>query len=171
MKTIDELLELSPEGDKQYYGAEVANLCDEDKQQLQELANYLHKAGAKSPISWAFGEVTEGRPQLTRFLLLRNLYEIIKDQNGIIAEAAVFDEDIEKKMAVVNEILGDGYMQNLLYAYGKAIMSGVIGLLDGGNYNHKNDNLSWMLTETDAESELTGRTLNNLHEDFLDFED
>ena len=170
MKSLNELLENLSVGDKKFYCCEIANWNNDQKTQLEELANLFLSVGAKNPISWAYSEITEDVPQLGRFLLLKHMHGIIKDTNGIIVEASEFDDDIQNKMNLISEVLGEELLNKMLYAYGKAILSGVISFIDEGNYSAKTDGISWHLCETTAKGESTGRVIQGLHEDFYDFE-
>lgn len=171
MRKLNELLEEMPTADKKFYCREISNWDDDKKQHLEKLCNIFIKAGAKNPVSWAYSEVTEGISQIGRYLMLKNLFAVIKDPNCVIVDAAEYDPDIQSKINVVTEVLGEEFLNKMLYAYGKAIISGVISILDEGNYCIDNDCVNWCLSETDAHGKLTGRLIQGLHEDFYDFDE
>ena len=171
MKTLKELMALLPISGAKYYCSEIARLNDYDKNRLILLSNKLLNAGCNNPLPWAFGEITENVPQYSRFVILKSFYDIINNPDGILIDAELFDDNIRKKIDRIKNVLGEADTYKMLQAYARAVISGVVNMLDEGNCTAEIDKVSWELYEIDGNGIRTGRTIKNLHEDFFDFEE
>ena len=136
---------------------------------LLGLVERLIAAGATHPMQWAFSEVSENKPQFARFLILKKLTDIASDTATNIALAMDADDEVEDDFSELLATVGEAKLNKFIKAYGQGLISNVIGLLDEGNTYTERDGTSWMLMETESSGKLTGRIIEGLHEDFLEF--
>lgn len=169
MEEINRLISVSK--DSKYYSHKIKELTEKELKEFTELALRLEEAGAINPLNWAFSEVKEGIPQFARFLVLKNLFNIIESPKENISLAGDFDEEIETKYLNIEKLIGEEKLSDFLNTFSKAIISNVISLLDEGNLTSEKDKISWALVKTDEDDNLTEQIISGLHEDFIDFED
>ncbi|MFH6992579.1 hypothetical protein [Flavobacterium sp. FlaQc-48] len=169
MEEINRLISVSK--DSKYYSHKIKEFNEKELKEFETLALRLEKAGAANPLSWAFSEVKEGIPQFGRFLVLKNLFDIIESPKENISLAEDFDEEIETKYLDIEKVVGEEKLSDFLKTFSKAIISNVVSLLDEGNFNSDRDKISWALVKTDENNNLTEQVISGLHEDFIDFED
>lgn len=155
---------------KEYYKEEFNKFTDEQKASLEHLIIKLKKAKSKNPLPWAFSQVKEGIPQFARFLILKNLSLLIQEPEQSINMAADFDQEMEAKFSEMKNVFGEEKTIDFLKTFSKGFVWNVIDFLEEGNSNHEEDGVNWALLELDQHNELTGKTIQGLHEDFLEFE-
>lgn len=158
-------------GDKKYKEPMKSTFTDLQKEEYENRVIRLCNAGVKNPSTWAFSKVTEGIPQFARFLILRSLFNIAKSADDNIAMATDFDDEVEEKYNTLKDIVGEEELLSFLTSYSKGIIYNVVGLLDEGTQEAERDKVSWILMKIDENFESTGRMIQGLHEDFLEFED
>ncbi len=167
MKKIEEFINSSD--DSKYYNFIYDKLSETQKEELLKLVLKLDNAGAKKPLSWAFSEIEEGIPQLSRFIFLKHIFAIIDDLDGNISLADDIDEFYETDIYAVSEkiekYLGKNEFHNFLKSYTKGVMWQVLNLIDEGNYNEDGYPM-WLLKEDNSEKNIGG-----LHESFDEFEE
>ena len=140
--------------------------------QIAELTKRLKRAGAKDAKQWASSEVREGIPQFARFLLLKQLTLAAHD----VSENLALAEDVAPKFseahAAACKALGAEQVDALLRDYGKGLVQQFIDLIDFGNEDSEEDEISWALVQTDGDGQVCEplRIIEGLHEDLLDFE-
>jgi len=133
-----------------------------------ELVQKLVRAGATEPKAWAQSEVKENIPQFARFLVLKNLFKIALDVESSLLCANDFS-DISSQWEEIKGKVGEDTFMDFLQNYSLGLISQVIDVLDSGNPEEAEDGVSWMLAEANGDGELTGRFIEGLHEDALDF--
>ena len=133
-----------------------------------ELVQKLVRAGATEPKAWAQSEVKENIPQFARFLVLKNLFKIALDVESSLLCANDFS-DISSQWEEIKGKVGEDTFMDFLQNYSLGLISQVIDVLDSGNPELEEDGVGWILAEANGDGELTGRFIEGLHEDALDF--
>jgi hypothetical protein len=131
---------------------------------MDDLTRRMAELGAPDPSAWAQSELRENIAQQARFLFLRaiwrdliNSYEREEAIRGIPAGARLLDSG-----ASVADL------GKLLRAVAYETAFGVVEHVDDGHDPEAPDDTpGWVLSETDADSNLTGRVVGGLHEDLL----
>ena len=149
-----------------FYEQQISKLSDPQRVALLGLVERLAVAGATHPLAWAFSEVSENKPQFARFLVLKKLTEVTADTATNIALAMDADEEVVSELLAT---VGEAKLNKFIKAYSQGIISHVISVLDEGNPQAERDGISWNLMETEPTGKLTGRLIEGLHEDFLEF--
>ncbi|OWT77016.1 MULTISPECIES: hypothetical protein [unclassified Achromobacter] len=133
------------------------------------LAAAMEAAGCTDPKSWVDSELSEDIPQFARFLLLQEVHRAADAVEVTVSEALFDRPDLEVTLKTLRSIVAPDALNELLLAYGKALGNTFVMALDHGPQD--DDVPRWQLMETDAEGKPTGRLVQGLHEDYLDFED
>jgi len=159
----------------------LAALTNSKRRKALELLGKFHALGADDPEGWVRSEISEGIAQFARYLMLRAIWP---DQIDI--RARVPEEWIDRATSAADKT--DGYFADAGRALSRALAAGVsredlgaiarmvayetaFGVLDRIDEGHEpaagDDAPGWVLMETDPEGNLTGRTVDGLHEDVL----
>ncbi len=141
--------------------------------QIAALKKRLKRAGAADAKQWAVSEVDEGIPQFARFLLLKHLTMAAHDVDGNLELAEDLAPNLSKAHNAACEALGAEQVEAMLRDYGKGLVAQFIDLIDHGNEDSEEDEISWALVQTDGDGKVCKplRIIEGLHEDLLDFEE
>jgi len=134
-----------------------------------ELSAAMKAAGCSDPRDWVNSELGENLPQFARFLMLRDVHALADDVDGTLSEALFDRPDLEQTLATLRSAVDPQALHALLHAYGKALGNSVVMAVDEGPAMREDGMPGWLLMETDANDEPTGRLVQGLHEDYLDF--
>lgn len=134
-----------------------------------QLTTAMLAAGCTAPKDWVHSEVSEDIPQFARFLLLRDVYRAIDAVDERLAEARFDRPELQQTLQQLRDAVGNDALHELLHAYGHAVGNSFVMVLDQGPAAQREDTPGWMLMEVDAEGGPTGRRVDGLHEDYLDF--
>ncbi|WP_416056350.1 hypothetical protein [Stenotrophomonas maltophilia] len=129
----------------------------------------MKAAGCSDPRDWVNSELGENLPQFARFLMLRDVHALADDVDGTLSEALFDRPDLEQTLATLRGAVHSQALHALLHAYGKALGNSVVMAVDEGPAMREDGMPGWLLMETDANDEPTGRLVQGLHEDYLDF--
>ncbi|MEV0597097.1 hypothetical protein [Nonomuraea cavernae] len=136
-----------------------------DRAAVLTLQNLFATLGADDPQGWAVSEISEDLPQLARFLALRHIWPDLI--NSWAAPGAL--EDIP----AAARLLADGADPTDLARIAQvAAYETAFGLLHSLTAHGRDDDApmdtpGWRLMETTPSGELTGRTVQSLHESLL----
>lgn len=157
-----------------------ASLTPTQRNRYDDLLARFTALGAPEPDQWALSEVTEGIPQLARFCLLRSMWTELIDYDSpepwISHEIAASERDPRAPFADAGFALkrlldlGADPMDIVRVARSVAYVAvfGTLHKIDEGFSPDAEDVCpGWVLMETDAQGNLTGRRLGGLHEDIL----
>ncbi len=152
--------------------------------EAESLRHFLLEHGCAEAEALVATEITDNRPAVTRWLFLQQLWPGIID--GYAASTEWIDRFITQTTADPTGSFADaGHAMKRMVAAGVpttdiaqvmrfAAYEAVFGVLsfidDGFVQNIEGEEVEgrgWALVETDAEGELTGRTLDGLHESLL----
>lgn len=142
-----------------------------ENSQFMDLCEQLKVAGATNPKSWANSELQENIPQFARFLVLKGLTDIYRDVEENISEMDIYSDEATEIYQKLASQFDKQELKELLHTYGKSIIGKVIDMLDEGYLYSVNDNVGWSLMELDDTGTTTGRLIQGLHEDFIEFEE
>jgi hypothetical protein len=162
---LDELIEQSV--NKKMYRHQISSLSSDQQARLLNIAKPLHAAGAAEPLSWAWSELSENIAQSARFFILKELWLAADDVEGTLFEVA--DEPLSKAQKAIDaaeQAIGKEAFRKLLRDYGHSLMDRSISILDDGGHDLP---IGWRLME-DVDGVLTGRGIDGLHEDSLEFD-
>ncbi len=135
-----------------------------------QLADAMQAAGCVDPRDWVSSELDENIPQFARFLLLRDVHHLADAVQDTLAEAVYDRPDLQDTLTALQAAVAPAALEALLLAYGRALGNGFVMTLDDGAMAQGADTPGWQLMETDADGEPTGRLVQGLHEDYLDFD-
>lgn len=130
----------------------------------------MQAAGCTAPKDWVNSELREDIPQFARFLMLQEVHQLADAVEDGLAEALFDRPDLEQTLDAARAALGPAALHDLFRAYAKALGNSFVMVLDEGPSTASADTPGWQLMETDAEGEPTGRLVQGLHEDYLDFD-
>lgn len=131
----------------------------------------MQAAGCTDARSWVNSELGENLPQFARFLMLRDVHLLTDDVDGALSDAIFDRPELEEALATLRNAVDPQVLHALLHAYGKALGNGFVMALDEGPAMREEGMPGWQLMETDAGDEPTGRRVQGLHEDYLEFEE
>jgi hypothetical protein len=144
----------------------LAGLTEDERAKTLALRDRFAAAGADEPHLWARSEISEGIPQMARFLLLRSLWsEAINQWQQ--------PSSIER-MPAAHRLLQAGADRADITMVARAAafetVLSVISLLDEGRPPGLDDAAlpGWCLQETDNDDNPTGRRVGGLHESVLE---
>ncbi|HCV95922.1 MAG TPA: hypothetical protein DGV23_04085 [Stenotrophomonas sp.] len=135
-----------------------------------QLTGAMHAAGCLDPRDWVGSELAEDIPEFARFLLLREVYQLTDAVQDTLADAVYDQPALQDTLKALHEAVAPAALEALLLAYGRALGNGWVMALDHGPAGQGPDWPGWQLMETDAEGAPSGRLVQGLHEDYLDFE-
>ena len=131
----------------------------------------MKAAGCTDPRSWVNSELGENLPQFARFLMLRDVHTLADDVDSALSEALFDRPELEQTLATLRGAMDPQALHALLRAYGNALGNSFVMAVDEGPAMREDGMPGWLLMETDANDEPTGRLVQGLHEDYLDFDD
>lgn len=135
-----------------------------------QLTTALLGAGCTAPKDWVHSELSEDIPQFARFLMLRDVHRAADAVDETLADALFDRPELEQSVAAMREAVGAEAVHALLHAYAKALGNSFVMVVDEGPAEQGDNTPGWMLMETDGEGVPTGRLVQALHEDYLDFD-
>jgi hypothetical protein len=127
-------------------------------------------AGCTEPKDWVRSELAEDIPQFARFLMLRDVHRLADAVDDTLTEALYDQPGLQRTLDVLRAAVPRSSLDALLLAYGKALGNGFVMALDQGPAAPEEGMPGWQLIETDADGAPTGRRVEGLHEDYLDFD-
>lgn len=169
MEEIRKQLSRLSENNRRHYEYDLSKMSKEKKQLLEEFVVRLVKEGAKNPLSWAFSEVQEGIPQFARFMIIKNLYLSAYDVEGNVDSGEEFDQTTNDTYQEIIDKVGTEKLHQFLANYAKGMLYNMIGVFDEGNFDYESD-YSWQLMQYNPVTDILGRPVSGLHEDFLEFD-
>lgn len=145
----------------QPYDEWLATLSKPDRRRADALLQQLKQVGAPEPETWMRSEVTDNIPQLTRYLVLRHLWNDINE----------WQESLDN-FESARQLLADGADAAVLARFARAVAyDSVFFVLDtideGYDPDAPEDFPGWKLVETNAQGKPTGRDVGGLHENLL----
>ncbi|CAH0234257.1 hypothetical protein [Stenotrophomonas lactitubi] len=129
----------------------------------------MKAAGCSDPRSWVNSELGENLPQFARFLMLRDVHALADDVDSTLSEALFDRPELEQTLATLRGAVDPQALHALLHAYGKTLGNSFVMAVDEGPAMREDSMPGWLLMETNANDEATGRLVQGLHEDYLDF--
>ena len=158
------------------------SLDSETRVKARKMITRMKELGAEEPEAWVESEITEDVAQMARFLILRRLWSDLDAWSSdpsawIEREISASEEKPEslfsevghalKRMVEAGVSLADVGKVAQMVAYEATFNT--LNLIDEcGDPDEEGDDLpGWMLVETDAEGEMTGRAVVGLHEDLF----
>lgn len=166
--TLDDLLALSDPEFAGLWRQLLQAMGEKQRKKVASIALELHALGAQAPLAAALSEVGEDIAQRARFSLLREFRALATDVPRNLDAAADFADDMDVAWQDLCAALGEERATALLRAYGCGLLNLGLDILDDGNAGSKT--VGWAVVETDAKGKPTGRRVESLHEDWLDFE-
>ncbi|MBG2914022.1 hypothetical protein [Proteus terrae] len=142
-----------------------------ENSRFKDLCEQLKAAGATNPKSWANSELQENIPQFARFLVLKGFTDIYRDVEGNLSEMDIYSDEAPEVYQKLASQFDEQELKELLHFYGKSIIGKVIDMLDQSYLYDVNGNVGWSLMELDNKGTTTDRLIQDLHEDFLEFEE
>ncbi|GAA2738666.1 hypothetical protein [Actinocorallia aurantiaca] len=140
----------------------LSTLPQDERSALIALRDHFAGLGADAPEDWAQSEISEGIPQLARFLILRRLWD--EGINGWEQPGA-----IENLPAARRLLEGGADRTDLINTMRASAFEAIfiaIGILEGHSQDPDNAMLpGWCLQETDPKGHPTGRRIGGLYED------
>ncbi|WP_313139726.1 hypothetical protein [Stenotrophomonas sp.] len=133
------------------------------------LISALRSAGCSDPASWADSELREDIPQFARFLVLRDVHRLADDVDSALAETLFDRDDLAATLQALRSAVPAAALEALLRAYGQALGNSFVMAVDEGPSMREDGMPGWVLMETDADDTPSGRLIQGLHEDYLDF--
>lgn len=141
-----------------------------DGERRTRLAAAMHAAGCTQPKDWVRSELGEDIPQFARFLMLRDVHRLADAVDDTLTEALYDQPELQHTLDALRAAVPSASLHALLQAYGKALGNGFVMALDQGPAAPEEGMPGWQLMETDADGAPTGRRVEGLHEDYLDFD-
>jgi len=130
----------------------------------------MKAAGCGDSRSWVNSELGEDLPQFARFLVLRDVHALADDVEGALSEALFDRPELEQTLAALRGAVDPQAPHALLRAYGKALGNSFVMAVDEGPAMREDGMPGWVLMETGVDDEPTGRVVQGLHKDYMDFE-
>ena len=146
---------------------------------LPELAALFEKLGARDPEGWARSQITEGIPQLHRFLFLRQAWSYVLAEEsagwvGYHIEEAEKDPNapFSGMGAALKRAVSAGVTQDDLSQIARGVQAELLSQLcymleDNGLTEKELKGVGWGLFQTDEEGNALG-PIYSLHESVLD---
>jgi hypothetical protein len=158
------------------------SLDSETRAKALKMIARMKELGAEEPEAWVESEITEDIAQTARFLILRRLWNDLDDwckDSSTWVEREISEAEKNpansfseagralKRMLEAGVSLEDVGKVAQMVAYEATF--NVLNLIDGcGDPDDEGEDLpGWMLIETNAEGEMTGRAVVGLHEDLF----
>ena len=161
----------------------LAGLTQAERERALKLAEQFRANGCATPELWVRSEVSEAFCQFATYLILSKIWRCeidhpwsetpetwIKEFSQTVGQTRlpVFDDAAAalQRLQEAQVSAKDLGAVARLVAYSTAF--GVLNLLDEGSNRHAvGETPGWSLRETDAEGNLTGRSVEGLHESLL----
>lgn len=155
------------------------------KTEVKTLADIFARLGADDPEGWAQSQVSEGIPQLHRFLALRQFWSAVvseDDQSWIDQEILQYQNDPEAPFAgggrALLRMLDRGVARadivDLVRAMQAQLLFDICYKLDDPSFpddmDDAVDDIGWTLVATDENGEPTGTVIDGLHESALEMD-
>jgi len=147
-----------------------------------DLVSLFRELGAKAPEQWAHSQITEGIPQLMRFLFLKSAWESIPtegDTKWIDKQVARARANPTEPYAGLGQVLdrcrasgiSDRDLNELARCLQAQTLFSIGYLIDGPTYLPDSiEDLSWGLFQIGEDGRPIGRQISGLHESVLDFD-
>jgi hypothetical protein len=157
----------------------LESLSPEARARAEALIDELHTLGAPRPDAWAHHEVREGLPQLSRYLLLRHLWDEAIDawrdsplwMENLAEDARKGTEGpFADAAGAILRLLESGAAPSDLQTIARfvayeTVFSVLHGLDEGYDTDREGSLPGWALVERDPLGHVTGRHLDRLHVD------
>lgn len=144
----------------------LAGLDDDRRLAALALQERFAELGADEPQGWALSQMTEGIPQMARYLILRRLWsEAINQWEEPSAINAI---------PATHRLLASGADRSDIAKVARAVafesITSVLNVLDEGYASDLDDGSlpGWHLQETTSDGSPTGRSIGGLHESLLE---
>lgn len=141
----------------------LRSLTDESRQDAELLRARHREVGNPEPDDWVQSEVSESIPQLTRYLVLRKLWDEI---NGWEQPDAIMSIPAAKRLIDAGANRDDVVLLARAAAY-EAVFATIHTIDEAHDPDAPGDFPGWILMETTDADGLTGRDVAGLHEDLL----
>ncbi|MFF7888707.1 hypothetical protein ACH40F_47970 [Streptomyces sp. NPDC020794] len=144
----------------------LAGLDDDQRYAAQALHNRFAELGADEPLAWAFSQVTEGIPQMARYLILRRFWSEAINQ---WEQPRAIDA-----LPATHRLLASGADRADIARVARTAafetIAAVVNVLDEGFASDLDDDSlpGWCLQETTRDGTPTGRSIGGLHESLLE---
>lgn len=150
-----------------------------DKSELAKLTALCTKLGAPDPAGWACSQVTEGIPQLARFVFLREAWRRVLAEDDVAwidATIAATEADPGAPFAGVGAALarlraqgaGDADLTEVIHGMQAATLFSFTRLLDDpGELEPEVADVAWALVQISPDGEVLGQ-ISGLHESVLE---
>jgi len=152
----------------------------------RELAELFRQLGAPSPEAWAHSQVTEGIPQLMRFLFLKHAWSnVVSEGDNVWIDNAIRSAEAQPGQpyaglgAALARCRAAGVSSEDLTEIARCLQAemlfAITCLLDDGpdeleRILSPGINVSWGLFETDEHGNPTGSHIGGLHESVLELD-
>lgn len=144
----------------------LAGLDDDRRVAALALQQRFAELGADEPQGWALSEMTEGIPQMARYLILRRLWSEAINQWE--------EPDAIDAIPATHRLLAAGADRSDIAKVARAAafesIASVLNVLDEGYAPDLDDGSlpGWGLQETTRDGSPTGRSIGGLHESLLE---
>ena len=150
---------------------------------LSALTKKFSQLGASDPESWATSQLSEGIPQLHRFLFLKQMWELVvseDDESWIDRYVTSYHHEPDAPFSgagrAIERMLSKGVARadivDLVRAAQVESLSGLCYRLEDPSFSDEAEELAeglgWALVLTDDEFEPTSETIDGLHESVLE---
>jgi len=158
------------------------SLNSETRAKARKMIARMEELGAEESEAWVESEITEDIAQMARFLILRRLWSDLDAWSNdpsawVDREISSSEEKPEslfsearralKRMVDAGVSLADVGKVTQMVAY-EATFNALSLIDECGDPDEEGEDLpGWMLVETNAEGEMTGRAVVGLHEDLF----
>lgn len=146
------------------------NFPHERTERHAALTAAMQAAGCITPRDWVGSELAENIAQFARFRVLRDVHLLVDDVEATLSDIADDHPGLQASLDTLRAALPPNALHALLRAYGKVLGNGFVMVLDEGGMSDDVRAPGWQLMETGADGEPTGRLVQGLHEDYLDFD-
>lgn len=143
---------------------------DDKTERRAQLTAAMQAAGCTAPRDWVSSELSENIAQFARFRVLHDVHVLADDVEHVLSDAIDEQPELEGTLQTLRAAVDPTALHALLRAYAKALGNHFVMVLDEGGMSDDPRLPGWQLMETGPDGP-TGRRVDGLHEDYLDFED
>ncbi|WP_137189601.1 hypothetical protein [Stenotrophomonas rhizophila] len=143
---------------------------DDKTERRAQLTAAMQAAGCTAPRDWVSSELSENIAQFARFRVLHDVHVLADDVEHVLSDALDDQPDLQDTLQTLRAAVDPAALHALLRAYAKALGNAFVMVLDEGGMCDDPRMPGWQLMETGPDGP-TGRLVQGLHEDYLDFED
>lgn len=143
---------------------------DDKTERRAQLTAAMQAAGCTAPRDWVSSELSENIAQFARFRVLHDVHVLADDVEHVLSDAIDEHPELEGTLQTLRAAVDPKALHALLRAYAKALGNHFVMVLDEAGMSDDPRMPGWQLMETGPDGP-TGRRVDGLHEDYLDFED